>query len=501
MYAIETKNITKHFGSIRANNDISFRVKKREIHALVGENGAGKSTLMSVIYGMYQADSGDIFIEGKKELISSPSKAIDLGIGMVHQHFMLIPTLSVTENIILGEEPTSKFQFLNLKRAEDKIRELSNRYSMEINPDAKIENLSVGQQQRVEILKILYRNADILILDEPTPVLTPQEIEDLFLTLKKLKSQGKTILIITHKLSEVMMISDSVSILRHGKFIGSLETKTTTKEELATLMVGREFEQITRMRNLPKTEKGLTVENLFALTDRNLPALRNISFSIAKGEIFAIAAIEGNGQYELVEVITCLRKRTAGRILIGSAELSKIIAHSKIAHIPEDRLKRGLILDFILSENFILGRQADKAFLRNGFFLRTAINSFADSLIQEFDIRPPDKYQTARSFSGGNQQKAIIARELTKYAEVVIASQPTRGLDIGATQFVHETLLKERDKGKAILLVTSDLEELLHLSDRVAVMYEGEIIIILDSKSTSELELGQYMTGARKKSA
>ena len=501
MFAIEMKNITKRFGGVKANDAINFVVKKGEVHALVGENGAGKSTLMNILYGMYEADQGDIIINGKKESIHSPAKAISLGIGMVHQHFMLVPPLTVTENIILGSEPVSKFKVLDLKRAEIIIEKLSKIYSLNIDPKQKVDTLSVGLQQRVEILKVLYRNAEILILDEPTPVLTPQEVEELFITLKNLKAQGKTIILITHKLNEVMSISDTVTVLRHGKFIAQVGTKATTKEELARLMVGREIESLSVKTQSKQNESKLIVEGLSALNDRHLPALRNVSFSIFKGEILGIAAIEGNGQSELVEVLTGLRKQTSGKIFINGVETHQSSLKNKISHIPEDRLKRALVLDFKLSDNLILGRQWDNRFKKNIFLSKTRIEKFADELIKIYDIRPPNKNQSSRSFSGGNQQKSVVAREMSKNTSVIVASQPTRGLDISATKFVQNTLLIERDKGNAILLVTSDLEELLKIADRIAVMYEGEIIVILNANQTSEKELGQYMTGAKKKTA
>jgi len=499
MFAIKMKHITKRFGGLKANDEIDFSVEAGKIHALVGENGAGKSTLMNILYGMYQPDHGDILINEKKEIIHTPAKAISIGIGMVHQHFMLIPPLTVTENIILGKEPLSKFRALDIKRAEQSIQKLSDTYSLKIDPKAKVESLSVGIQQRVEILKVLYRNADILILDEPTPVLTPQEIEELFITLKNLTMQGKTVILITHKLSEVMNISDTVTILRHGKSVASVKTKETNKEELARLMVGKEIESQIHKTKVPQQEQVLIVENLTASNSRNLPAIQNLTFSIAKGEILGIAAVEGNGQSELVEVLTGLRKKISGKIIIDGIELKYLSYKNLVAHIPEDRLKRGLVLDFRLDENLILGRQRENIFYSKMLLSKTKIDTYAESMIQQFDIRPPEIYQNARNFSGGNQQKAVIARELSKDAPVIVASQPTRGLDIGATKFVHDSLLAERNKGKAILLVASDLEELLQISDRIAVMYEGEIVTILNAQETSEQELGLFMTGTKRK--
>ena len=502
MFAVEMRNITKKFRGARANDAVGFTVHQGEIHALVGENGAGKSTLMNILYGMHAPDEGEILIRGNIVTIETPAKAISIGIGMVHQHFMLIPPFTVTENIILGQEPVNRLEILDLHRAEEQIAEFSRKYRLELDPRAKIESLSVGLQQRVEILKILYRRAEILIFDEPTPVLTPQEIEEFFNSLRELKSQGKTIILITHKLTEVMAISDRVTVMRRGKVVGELETASTNPGELARLMVGKDIVLgVQKGAASGKTEAALQVENISALNDRNLPALKDVSISICEGEILGVAAVEGNGQAELVQVITGLRAPTSGRIIMSGKLLAQGSNELRPSHIPDDRLKRGLVLDFSVTENLILGRQTEPVFSGIFFLHLKNIDNFADKMIQNFDIRPPDKAVPVRGLSGGNQQKVVIARELSKNARVIIASQPTRGLDIGAIQFVHRSIIEERNQGKAILLVSSDLTELLSLSDRIAVMYEGRIVAILEAQSTSERELGLYMTGSMKKSA
>jgi general nucleoside transport system ATP-binding protein len=501
MFAIEMQHITKRFGGVKANDNVSFRVREGNIHALVGENGAGKSTLMNILYGMHSPDSGSIFINGEKQTIDTPAHAIEYGIGMVHQHFMLIPPLTVAENVILGKEPTRLRSILDLQKAEEEIKQLSETYRLKIDPHAKIETLSVGMQQRVEILKILYRNAEILILDEPTAVLTPQEVEELFKTLAHLKNQGKTTILISHKLNEVMAISDNITVMRHGKVVGEVESKSTTQVELARMMVGKDITFTPTKSSTPTSEPLLIVENISALNDRALPALHNVSFSIMKGEILGIAAVEGNGQSELVHVLTGLRQPTQGSIKIQDINFLTDFDKTKIAHIPEDRLKRGLVLDFPLTDNLILGRHCEREFSDSISFHHDQINQYAEKMIYDFDVRPADKDQQARGLSGGNQQKVVIARELSKNASVIIASQPTRGLDIGAIEFVHKAILTERNKGKAILLVSSDLTELLTLSDRIAVMYEGEIVAMLNPKETSERDLGVYMTGAKRKAS
>ncbi|HUL44452.1 MAG TPA: ABC transporter ATP-binding protein [Bacteroidota bacterium] len=489
------QHITKHFGHVLANHDVDFHVSEGEIHALVGENGAGKSTLMHILYGLYQPDSGSIAIREHSVSIPSPSQAIGLGIGMVHQHFMLIPPLTVLENIILGNEPVTGVGILDLAHAEEQIKTLLERYHVDVDLHARIETLSVGIQQRVEILKLLYRNANILILDEPTPVLTPQETDALFETLHGLQAQGKTIILITHKLHEVMAISNSVTVMRRGKVIATCPTTQTSHTELSRQMVGHELALLPPLSGEPSHEPGLVLEGISALNDRHLPALRDVSLSIAKGEILGIAAVEGNGQSELVEVITGIRKPTEGRIIIDGINASSADQMPPISHIPEDRQKRGLVLDFTLKENLLLGRQHENAFHGMLLFHDRSVEKFAETTLRTFDVRPPDSRRRCRNLSGGNQQKVVIGREMTKDSHLIVAAHPTRGLDIGAIDFVHRTLLKERSRGKSILLVSSDLDELMTLSDRIEVMFGGRIVLTRKTRETTLRELGQYMTG------
>jgi len=498
--ALEMKNITKRFPLVLANDKVNFTVYKGEIHALVGENGAGKSTLMSILYGLYQADSGKIFINGKKVNIANPNVAINLKIGMVHQHFMLIPPLTVAENIILGMEPRKNNIFIDMEKAIKKVEELSENMGFKIDPRAKIENISVGIQQRVEIIKVLFRGAEILVMDEPTAVLTPQEIEELFEILRSLKKQGKTLIFITHKLDEVKALSDRVTVMRRGKVVGVKNTKDTNQEEIANMMVGRKviFKVEKNPLNLGKT--ALKVEKLEALNNKGLPAVKNLSFEIKEGEILGFAGVEGNGQTELVEVITGLRKASSGKIFLNNQDITddspRSIREDKIAHIPEDRRQRGIISDYTVAENLILGSHYRAPFNKGLKLNFTAINNHANHLIKDFDIRPSDKDNLLKSLSGGNQQKVIVARELYGEPKLLIAAQPTRGLDVGSIEFVHQEILNERDKGKAILLVSADLEEIISLSDRIAVIYEGKIVDFLDPNKTDEREIGLLMTGS-----
>ena len=498
--ALEMKNITKRFPLVVANDKVNFTVYKGEVHALVGENGAGKSTLMSILYGLYQADSGQIFINGKKVNIANPKIAINLKIGMVHQHFMLIPPLTVTENIILGMEPRINNIFIDMDKAIQKVEELSENMGFKIDPQAKIENISVGIQQRVEIIKVLFRGAEILVMDEPTAVLTPQEIEELFEILRSLKKQGKTLIFITHKLDEVKALSDRVTVMRRGKVAGVKNTRDTNQEEIANMMVGRKVIFKIEKNPLNPGKTALKVEKLEALNNKGLPAVKNLSFEIKEGEILGFAGVEGNGQTELVEVMTGLRKASSGKIFLNNQDITddspRSIREDKIAHIPEDRRQRGIILNYTVAENLILGNHYRPPF-NNGLSLNfNNINNHANKLIKDFDIRPTDKDNLLKSLSGGNQQKVIVAREFYGEPILLIAAQPTRGLDVGSTEFVHKQLLSERDKGKAILLVSADLEEILSLSDRIAVIYEGKIVDILDTQKTDEKELGLLMTGS-----
>ena len=498
-YAIELLNITKRFARTVANDDVTLKVLAGSIHALVGENGAGKTTLMETLYGLYQPDAGTIRIHEKEVTIKSPHDSIKLGIGMVHQHFMLVPPLTVLENIVLGAETTKNF-FIDLKKTTAEISELAEKFSLNVPLTEKVENVGVGIQQRVEILKAIYRKADILVLDEPTAVLTPQETVQLFKILAELKEQGKTIVLITHKLNEVMAISDHVSVMRKGKIVGHLETPKTNPQEIAQLMVGRPV-----LLRVEKSEHKagapvLGVKELTYVDRRGVEALKSVSLDVASGEILGIAGVEGNGQSQLVECITGLIRPTSGSITINGVEIVGLNAREVfargLAHVPEDRIKRGLVIDLSIKENLILSLQALPQFSSRLSMKRAEITSNAELLIQKYDVRPPDPNAITRGLSGGNQQKVIIARELSRNAEVIIASQPTRGVDIGGIEFIHRTLVTARDSGKAILLVSADLNEILSLSDRIAVMYSGRIVKTFPDNRVEESELGLYMTGS-----
>ena len=502
-YVIEMLHIIKDFPGIRANDDVTIRLKKGEIHALLGENGAGKSTLMSVLFGMYPPDSGEIRKNGEKVKIKNPNDANRLGIGMVHQHFKLVHNFTVLENIIMGVE-TTKYGIVKMSEARKKVMSLSEQYGLTVDPDAYIEDITVGMQQRVEILKMLYRDNEVLILDEPTAVLTPQEIEELIKIMKGLAEKGKSILFITHKLNEIMAVADCCSVLRKGKYIGTVNIAETDKDELAEMMVGRKVSfEIEKSLANPKAP-ALTVRNLTVIDKiHNKPAVDNVSFCVRKGEILCIAGIDGNGQSELVYAITGLLKNQKGKIYINDSE----ITHDKVrtrndlglGHIPEDRHKHGLVLEYNLAENLVLKNYYHAEFSKNGFLRFNEIDKNADKLIEKFDIRSGKGKETiARSMSGGNQQKAIIAREISSNPEVLIAVQPTRGLDVGAIEYVHKQLIEQRDAGKAVLLISLELEEVLNVSDRILVMYEGAFVAELDSKGATAQELGLYMAGAKR---
>ncbi|WP_206529445.1 ABC transporter ATP-binding protein [Brevibacillus sp. SYP-B805] len=494
------RGITKRFPGIVANDNVNLVVRKGEIHALLGENGAGKSTLMNILFGLYQPDEGQIFINGKEVQITNPNVANELGIGMVHQHFMLVEPFTVTENIILGNEPRSGLK-IDINKAARQVVELSHRYGLKVDPHAKIENISVGMQQRVEILKTLYRGADILIFDEPTAVLTPQEIHELIEIMRNLVKEGKTIILITHKLKEIMAACDRVTIIRRGKVIDSLAVADTNPDELAAKMVGREVTfRVEKKPSVPK-DVILSVENVTTMGNRGVNALNGISFEVRAGEILGIAGVEGNGQSELIEVLTGLRKVQEGTIRLNGKEITnqspRVISESGLSHIPEDRHKRGLVLDFSMSENMVLETYFHPEFNQKGFLNYEAIDKHAERLIKEFDVRTPSIHTPARALSGGNQQKAIIAREVDKNPDLLIAAQPTRGLDVGAIEFIHKRLIEQRDKGKAVLLISLELDEIMNVSDRIAVIYEGKIVGIVDPKETDEQELGLMMSGGK----
>ncbi len=504
-YAIEMLGITKRFPGIIANDNISLQLKKGEIHALLGENGAGKSTLMSVLFGLYQAEQGEIRKDGKPVEIRDPNDANALGIGMVHQHFKLVECFSVLDNIILGVEPNT-LGFLKKSEARKKVTALSEKYGLFIDPDAIIENITVGMQQRTEILKMLYRDNDILIFDEPTAVLTPQEIDELMQIMKNLAKEGKSILFISHKLNEIMSVADRCTVLRKGKYVGTVSIKDTSKEELSRMMVGRNVEfEVHKEAAQPKEPilrvQGLTMHSL----GNKKESVRNVSFEARAGEIVCIAGIDGNGQTELVYGLTGLEKAKSGKITLNGTDITNasIRRRSKLhmSHIPEDRHKHGLVLDYTLAENLVLQRYYEPQFCSHaGFLKRKNITEYAQRLIDSFDIRSGQGPITkARSMSGGNQQKAIVARELDRAPSLLIAVQPTRGLDVGAIEFIHKELVAQRDAGKAVLLVSLELDEVLSVSDRILVMYEGEIVGELDPKTTTPEELGLYMSGAKRR--
>ena len=503
-YAVEMHNISKQFPLVLANDDVTFSVQKGEIHALVGENGAGKSTLMNILYGLLHADSGTLAVDGKAAHFTGPGDAIAQGIGMVHQHFMLIPPLTVAENVVLGQEP-SKRGFVDKARANQTVKALSDQYGLKVDPTAKVETLSVGIEQRIEIIKVLYRGAEILILDEPTAVLTPQEVDELFEILGSLKDQGKTIIFITHKLQEVMAVADTVTVMRRGKVVGTVSTQDTTRQEIATMMVGRQVLFRVERTQAEPGEVVLTVKDLNALDNKDLPALRDISFSVREGEILGIAGVEGNGQTELVEVLTGLRKAQSGQVELNGQVITnyspRLIREKGTGHIPEDRHRRGLVLDFNVAQNMVLGIHYRKPFVRHlGLDVINfgPIREKAQRLLKEFDIRPPDHENLAGNLSGGNQQKVIVAREFDQNPKLLIAAQPTRGIDVGSIEFIHQRLLQARDKGKAVLLISADLEEILSISDRIAVMYEGQIVGTLEPAEATEERLGLMMTGGGK---
>ena len=503
-YAIEMLNITKRFPGIIANDNVTIQLKRGEIHALLGENGAGKSTLMSVLFGMYQAEEGEIRKDGKVVKIDNPNDANALGIGMVHQHFKLVECFSVLDNIILGVEDVSK-GFLQRDKARAKVMELSERYGLQVDPDAIIEDISVGMQQRTEILKMLYRDNEILIFDEPTAVLTPQEIEELLQIMKNLAAEGKSILFITHKLNEIVAVADRCSVLRKGKYMGTVDVAGCTKADLSRLMVGRDVEFAVQKEPAKPTDVVLEVKGLTVPSKRSKKnAVNDVSFKVRAGEIVCIAGIDGNGQSELVYGITGLEPVSGGTVNFMGEDITKAPIRKRslmgMSHIPEDRHKHGMVLDYTLEDNMILQRYFDPEFTNKfGFLRRKNIRAFAERLIEQFDVRSGQGPITiARSMSGGNQQKAIIAREIEKDPKLLIAVQPTRGMDVGAIEYAHRQIVNQRDAGKAVLLVSLELDEVMSVSDRILVMYEGELVGELDPKKTNVEELGLYMAGAKK---
>ena len=501
-YVIEMLHITKEFPGIRANDDITLQLRRGEIHALLGENGAGKSTLMSVLFGLYQPEQGIIKKDGREVQIRDPNDATALHIGMVHQHFQLVDVFTVLDNIILGAEDT-RLGFLQKKKARAKVEELSNRYGLKVDLDAKVEDITVGMQQRTEILKMLYRENEILIFDEPTAVLTPQEIEELMQIMKNLVQEGKSILFISHKLNEIMTVADRVSVLRKGKYVGTVNVRDTNKQELSNMMVGRPVQlEVVKDQAHPK-ETVLEVREMSVYSHAHKKdAVHQVSFDVRAGEILCIAGIDGNGQTELIHGLTGLEKISGGSVRLCGRDITHAPIRSRsenMSHIPEDRHKHGLILDFSLEENLVLQRFREPQFEKGGFIRFDAVRDYAQRLIRQYDVRSGQGPVTkVRSMSGGNQQKAIIARELDREKPLVVAVQPTRGLDVGAIEYIHSQLVRQRDEGKAVLLVSLELDEVMSLSDRILVLYEGEIVGEFDPKKISVQELGLYMAGAKR---
>lgn len=494
-------NIRKEFPGIVANDNITLRLKKGEVHALLGENGAGKSTLMSILFGMYVPEQGIIKVRGKEVKISNPNVANELGIGMVHQHFKLVHNFTVTQNIILGSEP-KKGLVVDVKSAAKKIEELSKKYGLNVDPYAKIEDISVGMQQRVEILKMLYRDAEVLILDEPTAVLTPQEIDELMKIIKNLIVEGKSIIIITHKLKEIKAVADKCTVIRRGKYIGTVDVKETSEAKMAEMMVGRPVSFEVKKEDKKPGNVILKLENVSVMNNKKVLGLKDFSLEVKSGEVLGIAGVEGNGQTELVEAITGMRSIASGKIFFKNEDITNISIrkriNSGIAHIPEDRQKRGLVLDYTMENNMVLEIYNREPFSKRGLLNKKAIHEYAEKIINEFDVRSGQGGASiARGLSGGNQQKAIIGREIELDPELLIAVQPTRGLDVGSIEYIHKRLIEQRDAGKAVLLVSLELSEILNLSDRIAIVNNGELIGIVNAKETNENEVGLMMAGVK----
>lgn len=497
---VEMKNITKKFGDFTANHNIDLTIHKGEVHALLGENGAGKTTLMNTLYGLYRPTTGEIYIEGKKVSMDNPNVAIEHGIGMVHQHFMLVEPFTVTENIILGMEETKNGGYIDIKAARKKVKELSDKYGLIVDPDSKIQDITVGMQQRVEILKALYRGADILILDEPTAVLTPQEIKDLIKIIRNLTEEGKSIIIITHKLKEIKAVADYCTIIRRGKHIDTVEVEKVTENDLASMMVGRDVNFVVEKEERQAGDIVLEVNDLVVKDNRGIAQVDKLSLEVRRGEILGLAGVDGNGQSELVEALTGLRKAESGKVLMNGKDITnntpRQIIDSKLSSIPEDRQKRGLVLQYSVAENMILENYMKEPFSKKGKFLNhEKIKEHAKALIEKFDVRPTNGELPAGALSGGNQQKVIIAREVTNDPDLLIAAQPTRGLDVGAIEYVHKSLVEQRDKNKGVLLVSLELDEVMNVSDRIAVIYEGKIVGIVDAADADENTIGLMMAG------
>ncbi|SFD79347.1 nucleoside ABC transporter ATP-binding protein [Lentibacillus persicus] len=503
-YVVEMLDIRKEFPGVVANDNITLQLKKGEIHALLGENGAGKSTLMNVLFGLYQPEKGEIRVNGKPVKITDPNIANELGIGMVHQHFMLVEPFTVTQNIILGSEPT-RYGKINIRKAEREVQELSDRYGLRVDATAKISDISVGMQQRVEILKTLYRGAEVLIFDEPTAVLTPQEIVELMDIMRSLTAEGKSIILITHKLKEIMQIAERCTVIRKGEGIDTLDVAETSVTELASLMVGRNVSfKVEKEPAVPK-ETVLKIENLNVKDKRKVEMVKGMNLEVRAGEILGVAGVDGNGQSELIEAITGLQKSDAGKILLNDKDITNFsprkVTESGVGHIPQDRHKYGLVLDYSVGENMVLQTYYKKPYSKYKTLNYNEIYKKAAELIEEYDVRTPSVYTSASSLSGGNQQKAIIGREVDRSPDLLIAAQPTRGLDVGAIEFIHNKLIEERDKGRAVLLISFELDEVLDLSDRIAVMFDGQNVAEVKPEETDENELGLLMAGSTKEKA
>jgi simple sugar transport system ATP-binding protein len=496
---LEAKGITKQFPGVLANDHVDFDLREGEIHALLGENGAGKTTLMNILYGLYKPDSGQISINGQPITIHSPKDSIQAGIGMVHQHFMLIPVFTVAENIMLGDE-TTRYGFLDEKSVVNRITELSKQYNLDVDPEAIVGNLPVGVQQRVEIIKTLYRDAKILILDEPTAVLTPQEADDLFVIMRELTQRGVSIIFITHKLKEVLAIADRITVMRGGQVIGTTRPQETNEQKLATMMVGREVILTVEKEPAKPMDEVLKVDGLRVRDARGLESVRGVSFTVRSGEILGIAGVQGNGQTELVEALTGLRSTLGGRIIFSGKDMTgkspRPITETGMAHIPEDRQRHGLVLSFTVADNMVLNTYYQKPFGIFGIMQPKPIDANARKLIEDFDVRTPSPYVPVKKLSGGNQQKVIVARELSHDVKLIVANQPTRGLDVGSIEYIHKEIVAMRDRGAAVLLVSAELDEVMALSDRIAVMYRGEIVTTVETGKATREQLGLWMAGA-----
>jgi ABC-type uncharacterized transport system ATPase subunit len=497
---LELRGITKQFPGVLANDNVNLTLERGEIHALLGENGAGKTTLMNILYGLYKPTKGQIFINDKVVEIQGPTDAIRQGIGMVHQHFMLVPVLTVTENVMLGDEAIKNGLFLDRKQVANRIREISKKYGLLVNPDAYVKDLPVGIQQRVEIIKVLYRQADVLILDEPTAVLTPQEVEELFQIIRSLVDQGVSLIFITHKLKEVLSVADRITVIRRGKTVGTTKPADATEQSLAEMMVGRAVELTVKKQEAKPTDPILTVEGLVVKDDRGTVAVNGVSFEVRAGEVLGVAGVQGNGQTELVEALTGMRSVDGGAITIGGQPATNVsprkVTEMGVAHVPEDRQRDGLVLSFPIKDNMMLNTYYN-TFSKGMVIDKQKVAETADKWVNDFDVRTPSIDAAAGTLSGGNQQKVIVAREFSRETKLLIAAQPTRGLDVGSIEYIHGRIIEKRDEGNAVLVVSTELDEIRALSDRIAVMYEGEIVDILPANRVTKDQLGLLMAGAR----